>query len=142
MKDIEKLNKVKDLANESSFVKISGKPVKVGASIYMGNKWISSAVNSNKTNPKVVKYNSVLSFEKTPFLHAEMAAIISASKKIDIKNFKYCTLFVARKLNMSGCGLARPCKACMEAIKEYGIPKIIYTTDSGYAAEFIREENK
>lgn len=140
MKDIDRLRKVKELAEESSFVKISGKPVKVGSSIYIGNRWISSAVNSNKTNPKVVKYNNVLPFKKTPFLHAELAAIISASKKIPAKDFKYCTLYVARKLNNDGCGLARPCPACMEAIREYGIQKIIYTTDSGYAVEFIRED--
>lgn len=141
MKDIDRLRKVKELSKESSFIKINGKPVKVGSSIYMRNRWISSAVNSNKTNPKVVKYNSILPFEKTPFLHAEMAAIISAAKKIDIKDFKYCTLFVARSLNSGGCGLARPCPACMEAIREYGIQKIVYSTDSGYAVEFIREED-
>lgn len=139
MKDEDKLRKVTELANESSFVKINGKPIKVGASIYMRNRWISSAVNSNKTNPKVIKYNNILPFEKTPFLHAEMAAIISAAKKIEMKEFKYCTLYVARKLRIDGCGLARPCPACMEAIKEYGINKIVYTTDSGYAIEFIRD---
>lgn len=139
MKDIDRLRKVTELAKESSFVKINGKTVRVGSSIYMGNRLVSSAVNSNKTNPKVVKYNNILPFEKTPFLHAEMAAIISAAKKIDIKDFRYCTLYVARKLKIDGCGLARPCPACMEAIREYGIPKVIYTTDSGYAVEFIKD---
>lgn len=141
MKDIDRLSRVKELAKESSFVKINGRTVKVGSSIYIGNKCISSAVNSNKTNPKVVKYNSILPFEKTPFLHAELAAIISAAKKIDMKEFKYSTLYVARRLNIGGCGLARPCAACMEAIKEYGIPRVIYTTDSGYAVEYIKDDD-
>ena len=68
-----------------------------------------------------------------------MAALIYASKKIDVKDFKHCTLYVARKLNSGGCGFARPCPACMEAIKEYGIRKIVYTTNDGYAVEFINE---
>lgn len=140
MRDELKLQRTKDLAEESSFIKISGKAVKVGASLYQGNKYVSSAVNSNKTNPKVVKYNSVLPFEKVPFLHAEMAALISASKKINFKDFKYCSLYIARKLNCGDYGLARPCKACMEAIKEYGIKRIVYTTESGYAVEYISGE--
>lgn len=140
MKDIDRLYRVTKLANESSFVKISGRVVKVGSSIYLGNKCISSAVNSNKTHTKVEKYNQVLPFKKTPFLHAEVAALISASKKIDTKEFKYCTLYVSRNLNKGGCGFARPCPACMEAIKEYGIHKVVYTTDDGYAVEFIRED--
>ena len=32
-------------------------------------------------------------------------------------------------------------KACMEAIREFGINKIVYTTDSGYAIEFIRDDD-
>ena len=143
MRDKDRLLKVRDLANESSFVKINGKPVKVGSSIYRGNRCIASAVNSNKTNPKVVKYNSVLPFEKVPFLHAEMAALISASKKIDVNELQYCTLYVARKSaygGNNGCRLARPCPACMEAIREYGIKKVVYTTDTGYAVEFIKED--
>ena len=142
MKDDGRLRKVAELAQESSFVKINGKAVKVGSSIYMKNRWIASAVNSNKTHTKVVKYNSILPFEKVPFLHAEMGALIAASKRIDSKEFKYCTLYVARDLKCGGYGLARPCPACMEAIKEYGIQKIVYTTDSGYAVEFIREEEQ
>ena len=141
MKDEDRLQRTKELATESSFVKINGRPIKVGSSIYLGNRLISNAVNSNKTHPEAAKYNQILPFEKIPFLHAEMAALITASKKIQTKDFKYCTLYVARKLKAGDCGLARPCKACMQAIKEYGINKIVYTTDSGYAVEYIKEEN-
>ena len=140
MKDVDRLQKVRALAEASSFVKINGRTVKVGSSIYMGNKPIAHAVNSNKTHTKVAQFNQVLPFEKVPFLHAEMAALISASKRLKSKEFKYCTIYVARNLNSGGCGLARPCPACMEAIKKYGIQKIVYTTDSGYAIEFIMEE--
>lgn len=31
--------------------------------------------------------------------------------------------------------MARPCPACMSAIKELGIKNIYYTTDNGYAYE-------
>ena len=53
MKDINRLHKVEEFANESSFVKISGRAMKVGSLIYLGNRCISSAVNSNKTHTKV-----------------------------------------------------------------------------------------
>ena len=140
MKDSYKLRKTKELAEQSSFVKINGRVVKVGASVYMGNRFISDAVNSNKTNPKVVQYNSVLPFDKTPFLHAEMSALIKASKIIDTKDFKYCTLFIARKLNCNGYGMARPCPACREAIRQFGIKRVIYTTDEGSAVEYFTDE--
>ncbi len=35
----------------------------------------------------------------------------------------------------NGLGMARPCPACMAAIKELGIKNIYYTTDNGYAYE-------
>lgn len=140
MKDIDRLQKTEELANTSSFVKINGRIIKVGSSIYKGNRFISRAVNENKTHTAVVRYNDVLPFTKEPFLHAEMSALIKASKIIDEREFKDCTLYVARKLNCGGYGLARPCRACMEAIKEFGINKIVYTTDSGYAIEFIRDD--
>lgn len=138
------LTKTKEVAKESEFIKINGKPVKVGSSIYLNNRLISKSVNSNKTHPMMAKYNEdAFEFSKVSFLHAEMAALISASKQLSPNMFPYCTIYVARKLNRPGYGLARPCKACMEAIKEFGIKKIVYTTDTGFAVEYIRgEENE
>lgn len=137
MKDIDRLQKTKELASESVFVKINGKTSKVGASVYLGNKFISKGVNSNKTHTSVPRFNEVLEFDKPPVLHAEMSALIRASKVISHKDFKHCTLYVARKLNCDGYGLARPCRACQEAIKLFGISKVIYTTENGYAIEYI-----
>ncbi len=137
MKDIDRLHRTEELAETSSFVKISGRTVRVGSTVYKGNRFISKAVNENKTHTAVIKYNDIFPFTKEPFLHAEMSALIKASKVIEPREFKDCTLYVARKLNCDGYGLARPCKACMEAIREFGIHRIVYTTDTGYAVEYV-----
>ena len=37
--------------------------------------------------------------------------------------------------------MARPCPACMQAIKDMGIKHIAYTTDDGSANELIKDVN-
>ena len=55
-------------------------------------------------------------------LHAEIAALIAARSSV-----KGASIFVARK----GARLAKPCSACMAALKEAGLKSVYYTSDHG-----------
>lgn len=77
--------------------------VPVGAIIVKNNKIIAKAYN--KTN----KTNNILS-------HAEILAIIKASKKIKNWRLDDCTLYVSLE----------PCNMCKEIIKKSRIKQVIY----------------
>lgn len=47
------------------------------------------------------------------------------------------TLLVQRFDSKGNPKLAYPCPVCMEAIKEYGVKKVIYTVDSGKEELYI-----
>jgi len=68
-----------------------------------------------------------------PTLHAEMNCI----KQIQNLNIKHSKvkLYIYSTCKDRNSGIARPCAACMEAIKDLGIRDIYYTTDDGLAHE-------
>lgn len=108
--------------------------------IYKG-RMIGSGFNSEKTHPMQYHYNryrqndNVISANLLPKIHAEIMCI-SSIKKQDI-DFKKVKLFIYRIRNDQPFGIARPCAACMNAIKDLGIKNIYYTTDVGYAHEYL-----
>lgn len=99
--------------------------------------------NSNKSHPVQKKYNrKYRDFNNTngmcinDTLHAEIDAINSVSYTTGIKvDWKQVKVFVYRICNGKplGYGCAKPCPACMNAIKELGIRKVYYTDDDGYS---------
>lgn len=105
---------------------------------------IAEANNSNKTHPLQGKYNVYRddyhdNGTVIPKVHAEIACL-SIVKSLMVKhdiNPADITLYVARSCRNRESGLARPCKACMRAIKDMGIKKVFYTTDVGIAEEYI-----
>ena len=137
MTDNYGLNKAKEVANKSTFQNSYGKFVGVGAIIVRGNRIVSSSVNKNKTHPLMKYYNKEVPYKRIPYLHAEVAALLAARWEIGKNDLMNCTIYIARKLNCDGWGLARPCPACMQALKDAGIKKIVYTTENGYAVEYI-----
>lgn len=103
--------------------------------VYHG-KIISSGYNNKKTHPIQKKYNKYRKVKYNnhivPQLHAEIMCLLSI-KNLNIKWDKV-SLYIYRSCT-NGLGMARPCPACMAAIKELGIKNIYYTTDNGYAYE-------
>jgi len=84
---------------------------------------ISSATNNyNKTHPLQRYFSELAGFsEDKCYLHAELATLLKArTKQVDI-------LYVARIMKNNHTGLAKPCNACMEAIKAYEVRKVVYT---------------
>lgn len=92
--------------------------VPVGTIIVCNNKIISKSYN------KRVKSNNVL-------MHAEIDAIIKASKKLNDWRLSECEMYVTLK----------PCDMCLEVIKASRIKKVYYLLDKekevNLSTEFI-----
>ena len=97
---------------------------RLGAVLVHRNIIVSIGMNSYKTHP--------LMAERTewPFLHAEQHAIIRAG----VDNCEGLDLYIARVLKNNDLALSKPCKVCIELIKDVGIKNIYYSTN---AKEFI-----
>ena len=131
------LQLAKKLAYNSTYTNSNDISIKMGAVIMYGNKVISKSVNKNKTHPIMDFYNKCMPWTKVAYLHAEMGALINAHWRMCPNMLSKCTVYVARKLNKEGFGYARPCDACMSALRDAGITKVVYTTEYGYAEEYI-----
>jgi deoxycytidylate deaminase len=111
---------------------------KVGAVIVLKHRVISSGFNSNvKTHPLQKRYNQHRFSEDSPHkCHAELSALLPLIK--EGKNLSTASIFVYRQHKNGVLACARPCKSCMELIKDVGIKKIFYTTEDGYAREDLK----
>lgn len=118
----------------------------MGAVVVYKGHIIGRGYNMSKTSPEQKKYNKYRNFNKCgnkPVIHsthAEIAALKSIPypiqesidwSKVKIYVFRICA---GKKLQQ---GMARPCKGCIAAIRDKGIRKIFYSTDTGYCSEEI-----
>lgn len=111
----------------------------LGSVVVLGNKVISVGFNQLKTSPVQRKYNKFrLQGKESEFpphihndtLHAEIDSLNKCSyMDVDWKNV---IIYVGRVDKAGKPKLAKPCPACMEAIKERGIKRVYYTTEDGY----------
>lgn len=105
---------------------------KLGCVIIYKNKVISVGYNTTKENPIQKKYNISRGFDvhsAKNSLHAEMMAL-NKIKDMDI-NYEKATICVYREFKNGKLALAKPCFACMNAIKDFGIKDIYYTDYEG-----------
>lgn len=99
--------------------------------IYKG-KIVNFGVNSSKTSPLQFKYRNKtdLKFIEN-FLDKEHAEINCLRRTyfgdFDMKKVEF--VIISKRSN-GDYRLARPCCTCMTALKDYGIKKIWYTTNS------------
>ena len=96
---------------------------KLAAGIYYRKNLVALGVNSAKTHPMQAKYSVI----PGAYVHAEMAAIINALKKISVEELKKSTLYVTRIKKDYSVGLSKPCAACQAAIFSFGIKTVFYT---------------
>lgn len=125
-----------EVSHEADYTGVSH--VKVGCVLVYKGTVIAKGANSDKTHPQQEKYNKYrFKKAKNHYLpaktHAEIAAL-SKIKELDI-DFSDVQLFTYRALKDGHIAMARPCPACMAAIRNLGIRKIHYTTPDGYADE-------
>lgn len=111
----------------------------LGAIIVCGNKVVSIGWNVVKENPIQKQYNKYREFDvdvARNSLHAEMMSIVRA-KKMDI-DFGRASIFVYREYKNGELAIAKPCPACMNAIRDIGIKDIYYTGNGSYVHERLR----
>lgn len=109
----------------------------LGSVIASGKSIVAVGANRKaKSHPLQKQYNEVKFHDdncKHP-LHAE----IDALRKIDTrKQYSNLSIYIFRQTKKGKPAIARPCKACMEAIKDFGIHHIYYSTDMGFAHEVL-----
>lgn len=140
--DMRWFDLAKQEAEKSTFPRF-----KVGCVVVYNGYVLAAGHNSSKSDTLQKKYNHYRKFNNYDTgvmvqhsLHAEIAALKSIpypiKQETDWKKVKVYTYRIALGLPQKR-GLSRPCLACMEYIKELGIRKIYYATDSGFAAERI-----
>lgn len=92
-----------------------------GAVIVKGGRVVGTGFNRNRNHPNIVSPEHI----KTDCsIHAEESAIRDAG--YDVRN---AVIYVARVNKHGEDRNSRPCSRCNEMIKEYGIKRIIYTSE-------------
>lgn len=138
---MEKNNKFKHFFNIAKNLSFTSEyeRFRLGALITIQGKIIAKGVNSSKTHPVQRKFNNnrdeAAEFTTHP-THAEIAALNKA-KNIDLKKAQ---MFIYHIGPNDKPKLARPCPACMDAIRTSGIKTIHYSTPHGFASEFIKDD--
>lgn len=64
---------------------------------------------------------------ETIYLHAEIATLAKALKRISLGELNNSTLYVARLRADGTWGNAKPCEGCARAIDAFGLRKVIHT---------------
>lgn len=138
-RDYEYFDMARKIAQESTFDNFH-----LGAVIVYKGRVISTGCNSHKSHPMQKKYNKKYRhFNRSSkmindSIHAEMSCLVNIPKCVDLNlDYSKCKVYIYRispgkRLQV---GLARPCEACMNALRDKGIRKIYYTTDGGFAME-------
>lgn len=110
---------------------------KIGCVIVDGHRVISSGYNSNSKVHRLQAEIDTEYFGCTCYgkVHAETSALIPLiNSKYDLRN---ATVYTYREDRNGQIAISRPCPRCMSLIKKCGIKKIKYTTNDGFAKEYI-----
>ncbi|WP_373845696.1 hypothetical protein, partial [Clostridium sp.] len=132
--DLKFLKVCKQISKCSDF-----KQTKMGACITYGKKYILAVgFNANKTSPIQKKFNQYRHFKNIdgaiPKVHAEISAISKLPYYIYENNFnmkKSCIYIYREHKGTHRLAMAFPCPACMAAIKQVGIKRIVYSIEDG-----------
>lgn len=131
--DYRMIDKAIEVAHGSDF-----RHFKTGCVITYKGHIISMAHNVEKTTPAQKRYNRLRKFNNDDFdeaihkTHAEILAIQKIGYTTLVQtDWGRANIYIARiALGLpGGIGLAKPCPACMQAIKDLGIRNLFYTGD-------------
>lgn len=130
-----------NLAKKESEKSIYGR-TKIGCILVYNGSVISRGHNGYKTHPLQEKQNLRFRYKGSPThyyaptIHAELECLAPV-RWLDI-DWSRAELYTYRETADGKLAMCRPCPACMDLIKnQFGIRKIHYTTDDGYATEVI-----
>lgn len=97
-----------------------------GAIILFKREVIALAHNDvTKTHPLQSRFARIPG--ETIFLHAEIAALAKALKRVTLGELHRSTLVVGRLKANGEWGNAKPCGGCSKAIEMFGFKKILHT---------------
>jgi|GEM_PF-343685 len=113
----------------------------IGAVVSYGKSIVGVGCNSAfKSHPLQKKYNQnrpkFSEFSNHP-IHAEIDALIKASSTAG-KDLTGAKIYVYRENKLGKLAMSRPCRACMQAIKDFGIKDVYYSTEDGLSYESLR----
>lgn len=121
-----------------SVSELSDHKQRIGAVVVLKHRIISSGFNKKtKTHPLQKKYNQYrFSEDSVHTCHAELSALLPLIRDgVDLSD---ASIFVFRSHRNGSLACARPCKSCMELIKDCGIKRCFYSTEDGYAREDLK----
>lgn len=105
---------------------------RLAAAIVIGNSTISLGHNRRRSDPFQARFGKNI---ESIYMHAEIHAIKQALNYIEPRDFRKATLYVARvkrpsiKSKLFVDGESCPCSGCKRAILEFGIKRVIHTTN-------------
>lgn len=122
-----------------SLAELSDHRCKIGCIIVDKHRIISSGHNSNtKCHPIQAKIDTKhFNCFCTGKLHAETSAIVPLLRTED--DYSRATLYTYREHADGTLANSRPCARCIQLIKQIGITRIRYTTEEGYASEYLEK---
>lgn len=123
------------MAEMSSF-----RRARVGCVVALRGRILSAGFNGRKTHPRQLRYNRYRSFQDLDGdvpaqLHAEVAALVQIENE-DI-DWRKVEVFVYRLRRDQPYGMAAPCPACRQYMKDLGVRRVWYTTQDGFASQEV-----
>ena len=112
----------------------------IGAvAVYKGSI-VAEAWNTDKTSPLQARYNVYRFNADTPDkAHAEVALIQRLRWKFgDGIDWSKVHIYLYREYKDGRLAPSRPCPSCMAMLRDFGIKKVMYTTEDGFAEEKIK----
>lgn len=89
-------------------------------------------INQRKTDTFHARYTNN---EEAIYRHAESDAIKRGLKEFGTSALSESTLYVLRLLRNDTIAMAKPCCTCQSIIREYQIPRVLYTDHAGKVNE-------
>ena len=138
------MRKARNAALESDYI-----GPHLGCVIAAKGRIVGTGHNTEKTSPMQKTYNlryrDFVEIGSTPVrehsLHAEMVAIGEAVKTLQAMSKRRRLVAYVYRVAPGlpyRQGLARPCGACRHALTDIGVSTIVYSTNDGFAVEYIQ----
>lgn len=114
------------------------KTARMAAAVAIRGEVLSWGTNEARTHPFQAAWRRR---EDAIYWHAETKAIHNFIRRHDPDLLQRATVYVHRvkrphpKSKTFLFGTARPCSGCFGCIRDFGIPRVIYSTNDGYACE-------
>ena len=106
----------------------------VGCVAVIGNKVVATGFSQHRTHPLQQYYNRYRDFGGQTDVAAKQHAEISmlASFQHMGIDFSKADVYIYRMCRSREFGMARPCESCEAALREAGVHRVFYSTDTGF----------